>query len=492
MLKICTDLFDELNSNKIMYCHWKSNEHLVEGLNGETDLDILIDKCNYFKVVDILNKYKFKRYNTISYLKYSAIEDYIGYDIESGKMIHIHLHYELTLGRKFIKEYHLPFENYIYENLIYDNKNNIYLIDRNIEMILLIIRFIMKNGRKKVKNNKILNNEFIVEFLWLLDKIQYDKLEEHSKILINEEFALSIVKYIKDYNNAKYFVDLRNITLNHIKRYKTSNYIISQFKFLLYKLIAGINFIKAKKMHLPTIYRRGIPEGGKIIVFIGVDGSGKSTFMKEIESWLKWKLDVCTFYFGSGDGKSSMLRMPLVKVTKIIKKNKPMNNNNDTYNEVVSNKTKKMSIYKVYKILWAITLAYEKKKKLQSIWKAKSKGLYIICDRYPQSDILGYNDGPLLYKWLSDRNIIKRNLSKWEYNIYKLASDITPDIVIRLNVSDEIAFKRKPDTPIKMIRKKIEAVNSIKFNSNTLVYDINTEGEVKTSLNKIKKIVWGI
>ena len=36
------DLFNALDTGGVLYCHWKSNEHLIEGLIGKTDLDILV------------------------------------------------------------------------------------------------------------------------------------------------------------------------------------------------------------------------------------------------------------------------------------------------------------------------------------------------------------------------------------------------------------------------------------------------------------------
>jgi len=100
VLKICEDFFEELNRKEIDYCHWKSNQHLVEGLEGKTDLDILIDKSKYFEVNQILFKLKFKRFETKSYLKYMSIEDFIGLDESTGMLVHIHLHYELRVGKK--------------------------------------------------------------------------------------------------------------------------------------------------------------------------------------------------------------------------------------------------------------------------------------------------------------------------------------------------------------------------------------------------------
>lgn len=40
MLEVCKQLFYQWNESDVRYCHWKSNEHLMEGLDGKTDLDV--------------------------------------------------------------------------------------------------------------------------------------------------------------------------------------------------------------------------------------------------------------------------------------------------------------------------------------------------------------------------------------------------------------------------------------------------------------------
>jgi hypothetical protein len=46
--------------------------------------------------------------------------------------------------------------------------------------------------------------------------------------------------------------------------------------------------------------RRKTPVGGGLsIAFIGSDGSGKSTVVREVAAWLSWRLDVRTAYMGT-------------------------------------------------------------------------------------------------------------------------------------------------------------------------------------------------
>ena len=42
-LTAISKLLDALEENNILYCHWKSNEHLAVSMAGDTDLDVLFD-----------------------------------------------------------------------------------------------------------------------------------------------------------------------------------------------------------------------------------------------------------------------------------------------------------------------------------------------------------------------------------------------------------------------------------------------------------------
>ena len=64
------------------------------------------------------------------------------------------------------------------------------------------------------------------------------------------------------------------------------------------------------------------------------------------------------------------------------------------------------------RVLWALALANEKWRKLRRAMLARSRGLIVICDRYPQTQFPGQNDGPLLWPWLSSPSPIRRALAE--------------------------------------------------------------------------------
>ena len=107
-LGVVTELCRRLHEAGVSYCHWKSNEHLRPGTLGETDLDILVDRESASQVVQMLAETGYKRMAAVPARSYVGIEDYLALDQSSGRLIHLHLHYRLVLGEKFLKGYRVP------------------------------------------------------------------------------------------------------------------------------------------------------------------------------------------------------------------------------------------------------------------------------------------------------------------------------------------------------------------------------------------------
>lgn len=89
-------------------------------------------------------------------------------------------------------------------------------------------------------------------------------------------------------------------------------------------------------------------------------------------------------------------------------------------------------------------------------------GRVVICDRYPQVQVPGLNDGPGLSAatpvgWLTTW------LARLELDLYTEMAHIPPTLVIRLNVDAHTAWSRKPDHDLALIEKKVAATASLQF-----------------------------
>ena len=120
MLQISKVLFEKWNSEHILYCHWKSNEHLEPGLDGDTDLDVLLDSKDEVRALLILRELRFLNCKSQYGSRYPKVSDWLGFDAETGKMIHVHLHLTIVTGHRGMKEYNLPWTETALETRDFD------------------------------------------------------------------------------------------------------------------------------------------------------------------------------------------------------------------------------------------------------------------------------------------------------------------------------------------------------------------------------------
>lgn len=497
-LQVVNQLTQRLEQENIRYCHWKSNEHVDAAVEGKTDLDILVDKAKQEKLEGVLPEIGFKYFEAIPCRRYRDIEDYLAIDQETGTLVHFHLHYQLELGEKQLKGYHLPWEKLILSSRIYDREHQIYIAEPNIEIILLIVRAALKvRNRDRLKSlfgYDCFKGDFIREFNWLKERIDLTKVQQLSEKLLGEKATELVLNSISSDANLKQILSPNNAIRSALKKYRYYNPVVAtvlrwnrESKDIAHKILTRV-------FHAPIVTRRTSVKGGTIVAVLGADGSGKSTVISEISQSLSKKLDVLPMYLGSGDGKASMLRQPLIWMAqgaKAKRSAKSSDVDDSSTPENLKSTKKKSLISRLHKLLWAIILTYEKQNKLKQAHLAKERGMIVICDRYPQSQILGFNDGPLLISGKDKTPKLLQTFQQWEFASYQhMAETMPPDIVIKLNITPEVAKARKAGTPSEMVHKKVAAVQALKFPHQTTVITVDAEQPLDQVLVTAKRAVW--
>ncbi len=124
---------------------------------------------------------------------------------------------------------------------------------------------------------------------------------------------------------------------------------------------------------------------------------------------------------------------------------------------------------------------------------AKSKGALVICDRYPQNQVMGYNDGPLLHDFLDSKNPLFRTVAKMEASIYAQAENHPPDILFKLVTDAEVVEKRKPgETSIEKLIAKINGVKQLKFKDTCKVITVDAKKPLNEVLCIVRKEIWNM
>ena len=472
MLEINRSFFERLNALNVRYCHWKSNEHLDRALAGKTDLDILVhisDKCDFEKA---LLEFQFKKVLSPPDKQFPDLEDYLGFDNTSGALTHLHVHYKLILGQKYIKNHHLPIEDLVFSNLVV--RNNVFIPCPELELILLVIRAHMKVDLISLAKHAVkdltpqrytaLPSDIENELTALAKYSDSNKLKlllTESKLPIPEEFIVNFTNRLLDGKLKFYHLYAGHLkVLNALKDFRRNNNNVIYIKYLKH-YSAELPVLRS----LINTRRKTLPGSGRIISFVGADGSGKSTLAHDIAEWLKWKLSVKEYYYGI-----------------------PKNLISKTASFLIVNLNRiRLSIFSdIIEGLYWIYVARIRRTVAISSRKDSREGKVIITDRYPLKDFRTMPepmDGPRLQNNLS---LAGRFFAKRETNIY---DDIDmPDRIVVLQADINVLRKRKEDLSLDTHKLKAAAVKSIQANDTIAVIDASKPYD--DVLLQAKKLVW--
>ncbi len=479
VLTISKQLFLDFNDNEIIYCHWKSNEHLLEGLAGQTDLDVLVDKKQKDLTSRILETDGYIKLNPQYGSRYPDVEDWVACDEENKALIHIHLHYELITGHAGLKEYNLPWTDIALSTRKYNKEYQIYVTDPNLEIIILLTRIGLKSTLKtKIKalvGRYALNLDDIKEIRYLNELIDRHVVSSIAEPYYGNQTGdlLSLIDYKK--YNSEWISRLIHITNRNARRYCRYTYIKSLLLRAYYSVTLLMRRVLKKVFKVRLISKKCLPIGSNIsIAIIGQDGAGKSTVVKEVASWLLWKLDVQQYYMGCGDGYNSIVK-------------KIMN--------YFSNRMNSKLLVPILSIINYVQVARYVKRSIKSSQKFSRKGSIVLFDRYPQTKYYGISDGPKIRQLISQHklpNIIRKvilRIAKYEEECYAYAVGYAPSTVIKLVLPPEISIKRKPNERIDDVEKKYFVISSLTFpQSDVLTIDATMDYEHEICM--IRGSVW--
>ncbi len=460
MLDISRRFIRDLNEKNVRYVIFKGSNHFEEGFNGTGDVDLLVHADDREIIHEIFASLEFINPDTQKYSKRDFIEDFIGFDRKTGKLIHIHLYFNVAFGNSFVNEYSFNLYDICFENYIVVDECK--LINPCIEMLILMCRVYtgdMVKSEKIKKNIVFLREKFSDEnFISVCGECKIS--EKDSRLLLdsikNNNFDFSVSREI-----------VKNLFSENI-RYKFFITFIRKNTYRLYRKISG------KSVY--AFIKKPLKNGGIKIAFLGQDGAGKTTVTNDITKWLRFKLEAKNFYLGSGDNFFSFEKKLMKKLPK-----------------------EKNAVQKL--IAAVLSVMYQKKNStytLQSIVKAEKyagNGGIAVFDRYPQTDFPGINDSAKIRENYIPKvnNVLLKKLLlvfavKEEKNLKK-AVEYSPDTVIKLMLSPEESIKRKPGENYEAVKRKHEIIKQLNFNKSN-VYSVDVTRSYEDEIIEIKNIIW--
>jgi thymidylate kinase len=473
MLRVYVNLFNRLNQ-EIPYAVWKACHELWMAVEGKGDIDLLVDLKYQERFQEIVRDHGFVHAQFNS-LNFPFIEHYYGFDKESGKICHLHVYFKMVTGESHIKSYHIPIEHEILGNRFL-NSLNLYEASYSDQALIYSMRHYMKRAS-------------LMGFLfWAYEKKDY--LDEYDYIRCGLDSDQDDSQ--SGDNGLRTAFDFHRLDMGT----GLSGYRSAKDKMLSISGYRRFNAMEAawRSLHnfgVRLFYRifrvRKRLDNGLVLAISGVDGSGKSSMVRELHGWFGKHFDVDVLHLGkpSPTGVTLILR-PLLFMYRVFKgKNRDNLDDPTDYSSAGALKKKNGFVWGVR----YLALAFERYKLAHKAHELAGKGAIVICDRYPTLSP-GKMDSPRIG---SGGSRLVKIMKHYELQLYERLPKANS--LIFLDVSMEEAIKRNRAR----IKKDKETDDEIAFRhkenqgidySADQVFFVNANRDYKSVLKSLKSITW--
>jgi hypothetical protein len=486
MPPVLLEVFNEFHRQQISYCYWKSSRRLQAVLAGEGDVDLLVARSDQHRAQAILLELNFKLFPSVADRDHPATLTFLGHDERGGHLIHIHLHFQLILGERILKNYRLPWEEVLLTRAILLPTLPIRILEPTSEAVLLVARACLELRRADPMTLHVwqaTTRKFALDRADLATRVDRTALRGLAADLLSEDLADLVSDAFYSEQPLETQLRLRRRMRKYCAVYRSYNAVEARARSVGRALLWVAGALNKRLVQAPRPWNRRAPGGGFMVAIIGVDGSGKSTSVTAMRAWLGSKVDVVPIYFGTGDGRPSLFLRPFKLMMPLIMR-------------VLKRKPKCAShgkssggapglLYSLLLMVWAVAVAVDKRKKLAAARRGINRGLIVITDRYPQNQILGFNDGPLLTRL----TVVPCWLRRFEGAAYTLARRLPPDLVIKLVVTPETAARREPNMDPAVIRERIASLQRLTFPGAHVVC-VDAEQPLAEVIRAVKHEIW--
>lgn len=204
-----------------------------------------------------------------------------------------------------------------------------------------------------------------------------------------------------------------------------------------------------------------------LIAIIGTDGSGKSTVSEHVAQWITRYGPAGQAHLGkqSGNIARAMAKWPLIgpSIDRAIRSKV----------DGVNDRIKKDMQPKLLPSLVISAFTLRRRRRFQRMLAMRKQGLIVVTDRFPQVEIPGAYDGPGFPDTTHGSWAVVR-LARYERRVFGWMASYKPDLVLRLNVSLDVACQRKPDHRRDALQRKIEVTPLLTY-SGAHVVDIDAD-----------------
>jgi thymidylate kinase len=496
-LAVLTELFEALEQQHVRYCHWKSTTGIPRGLSGLTDLDLLVDRTDAARFRSELERLTFKRLISGPGAQYPGLEDYLGFDDATGKLVHLHVHYRLVLGAEHVKNHLLPIESAFLDTT--HREHGVRVPEPALEAAILAVRVLLKAERPSLvarltgrSSDERASAHVAGEFADLRPRYTDDEMAAtlaRHLAFVPPDLILHTIAEAGSARPSLEGADRSDRLRRALRPYQRTSAMRAGLRGRRATMREGRILGRILRPLLPPRRRKTLGGGGLSIAFIGSDGSGKSTVVREVAAWLSWRLDVRTAYMGTNQ-PSTGARLWRAISQWAARADAALRRIGGRGGSAPGRMTARMR----HGALSARYLADGRDRHRRSMngRRLVGQGWVVLFDRYPLPGALVRGrpiDGGRITRW-ADRGFGRHSMSRAaraEEQIY--AGIVPPDLTIVLRVSPDVAAARKPDHDRAVLAEKAASIADIAATCPGVVV-IDADAPLDQVLLEVKQAIW--
>lgn len=196
-----------------------------------------------------------------------------------------------------------------------------------------------------------------------------------------------------------------------------------------------------------------------LIAVVGSDGSGKSTLSADLLAHVQRTRTAESGYLGLGSGEQGRRigRWPIV--------GPPLHR----FLDGIADRLREPDapVPGLIAARYALDKSKKRRARFEQLLERRRAGVTIVTDRYPQIEVPGLHDGPILAGRASNARLAA--IQAEERALYTEMAAHVPTLVIRLHVDVDTVMARKPDHDRALITRKVETVPMLAFNGAPIV-----------------------
>lgn len=485
------ELFNQWNDKNIVYCHWKSSDHLEASFLAQTDLDVLVGRTSANEAIRIALDCGFVELKSSHFRGYPSVRDFVQYDAELHRWVHLHFHTQLECGDRWVKAYHLPIEDLVLKNRVKHKEYNLWNIAPDYELLILIFRMNAKFKKNWLMDKKIQEEiKYIQSVANLYPSSIHEDLQHY---LSKEGFALfdSLFAGNQEFSKLKIREFRREFKVRPFLRMSRSRFFFLSKLRYTYRVYTEVNrrYFKVYKSG-----RRTMLTGGLIFAFIGIDGSGKSSGIKRVEKFFAFHSNVQRNFLGSGKSGASLPRKLIMNVFGFKAKFKGHKELKKQAVQEPSKTSKKASksLKKppIYYLIWNWMCTVDRARQINRIRRGLANGKLVFVDRWLQDNLEKGVDGPRLSAYLNYGGLTEK-IARKEHQVYQEIKTIPLHKIIKLNITPDKSVERKPgELTYEMAEEAIENLNKIQWPEQTQIANIDATQNIEKVTAEISKAIW--